>query len=95
MAVLAAVAPFGFSFDPVRLLLAYRQAGIATAQFYRNETSPPTVAEALKAAKQTGVRFDSIHGVFGYHLDPSSDDPRHRAICLEVYEAEGLSLIHI
>lgn len=89
MAVLAAVAPFGFAFDPVRLLLAYRGAGITTAQFYRNENSPPTVAEALKAATQAGVRFDSIHGVFGFHLDPSSDDPSHRATCLEVYEAEG------
>lgn len=89
MAGLAAVAPFGFSFDPVRLLRAYRDAGISAAQFYRNERNPPTVAQALKAAKQAGVRFDSIHGVFGFHLDPSRNDPKHRAICLELYEGEG------
>lgn len=89
MAVLAAVAPFGFSFDPVRLLRAYCDAGITTAQFYRNEQNPPTVADALKAAQQAGVRFDSIHGVFGFHLDPSSEDAAHRQHCLEVYEAEG------
>lgn len=89
MPALATVAPFGFAFDPVRLLRAYREAGITTAQFYRNEQNPPTLAEALRAAEQAGVRFDSIHGVFGFHLDPSSEDAGHRRQCLDVYRAEG------
>lgn len=89
MSNLAAVAPFGFSFEPVRLLRAYRDAGATTAQFYRNEQNPPTVAEALAVAEQAGVRFDSIHGVFGFHLDPSSEDATHREHCLKVYESEG------
>jgi len=86
---LAVVAPFGFSFEPVRLLRAYAAAGITTAQFYRNEQNPPTLAQALGAAEAAGVRYDSIHGVFGFHLDPSSDDPAHVAHCLKVYESEG------
>lgn len=89
MAVLAAIAPFGFAFDPVRFLSAYRQAGCTTCQFYRNEQRPPTVADALKAAETAGMKFDSIHGVFGFHLDPSSPDERHRKRCLEIYEGEG------
>ncbi|MFN0012388.1 MAG: sugar phosphate isomerase/epimerase family protein [Phycisphaerales bacterium] len=89
MAVLACIAPFGFSFDPVRFLAAYRAVGCTTAQFYRNEQKPPTVAQALAASDQAGIRFDSIHGVFGFHLDPSSSDARHRQRCLEIYEAEG------
>lgn len=86
---LAVVAPFGFSFEPVRLLRAYAAVGVTTAQFYRNEQNPPTVAEALRAAEAAGVRYDSIHGVFGFHLDPSSDDPEHVEHCLKVYESEG------
>lgn len=89
MAVLACIAPFGFSFDPVRFLAAYKAVGCTTAQFYRNEQKPPTVAQALAAAGSVGMRFDSIHGVFGFHLDPSSSDARHRQRCLEIYESEG------
>lgn len=89
MAHLACIAPFGFSFDPTRFLAAYRAVGCSTCQFYRNEQRPPAVADALKAASQAGLRFDSIHGVFGFHLDPSSSDERHRQRCLEIYEGEG------
>lgn len=89
MASLACIAPFGFSFDPTRFLAAYRAVGCATCQFYRNEQRPPTIADALKAAEVAGLRFDSIHGVFGFHLDPSSPDERHRKRCLEIYEGEG------
>ena len=86
---LACIAPFGFTFDIRRFLRAYAQAGCTTCQFYRNEQNPPTVREALAAAADAGLRFDSIHGVFGYHLDPSSPDAGHRAHCLKVYEDEG------
>lgn len=89
MASLAVTAPFGFTFDTVRLLRAYKALGVCTAQFYRNEKAPPTVAEALKASTDAGVPFDSIHGVFGPHLDPSGPDAVHREHCLKVYEDEG------
>ncbi len=89
MASLACIAPFGFSFDPTRFLAAYRAVGCVTCQFYRNEQRQPSLGDALKAAELAGVRFDSIHGVFGFHLDPSSPDERHRKRCLDIYEAEG------
>ncbi|MGD9690248.1 MAG: sugar phosphate isomerase/epimerase family protein [Phycisphaerales bacterium] len=89
MATLACIAPFGFSFDPTRFLAAYHSLGCRTCQFYRNEQRPPTIAEALKSAELAGLRFDSIHGVFGFHIDPSSPDERHRKRCLEIYETEG------
>lgn len=89
MANLACIAPFGFSFDPTRFLAAYRSLGCTTCQFYRNEQRPPALADALKAASTAGMRFDSIHGVFGFHIDPSSADERHRKRCLEIYEGEG------
>ncbi|MGH7130547.1 MAG: sugar phosphate isomerase/epimerase family protein [Phycisphaerales bacterium] len=89
MPALAVTAPFGFTFDPVRFLKAYRAAGISQAQFYRNEAKPPTVAQALTASHAAAVPFDSIHGVFGEHIDPTSPDPAERQRCLGIYEAEG------
>ncbi|CAN5733786.1 hypothetical protein BH11PLA1_BH11PLA1_06290 [soil metagenome] len=89
MARLAVTAPFGFTFDPPRLLKAYRALGVQTAQFYRNEKAPPTVAEALRASDAAAVPYDSIHGLFGPHLDPTSPDAAHRDHCLRVYEDEG------
>lgn len=89
MAHLAAIAPFGFAFDPARFMAAYRMMGVTTTQFYRNEKKPPTLAEALRAAASAGVRYDSIHGVFGEHIDPTSPDADHRARCLDLYEDEA------
>ncbi len=89
MPVLSAIAPFGFSFDPTRFLSAYRSIGCSTCQFYRNEQRPPKPSEALKAVSDAGLRFDSIHGVFGFHIDPSSPDALHRKRCVDIYETEG------
>ncbi|MBC7835261.1 MAG: sugar phosphate isomerase/epimerase [Phycisphaerales bacterium] len=89
MAALATIAPFGFDFDPARLLAAYRALGCTACQFYRNEAKPPTVREALDAAAAGGLIFDSVHGVFGFDYDPSSPDPSERARCLDVYEQEA------
>jgi sugar phosphate isomerase/epimerase len=89
MPYLSAIAPFGFNFDPVRFLAAYRSLGAGAAQFYRNEQKPPSVAEARRAAESVGMSYDSIHGVFGFHLDPSSPDPDHRKRCVQIYADEG------
>lgn len=89
MTEMAVITPFGFSFEVVRFLNAWKSLGCTRAQFYRNEQKPPTLAEALAAAAATGIRFDSIHGVFGEHIDPSSPDVGHRAKCLATYEDEG------
>lgn len=89
MPSLAVTAPFGFTFEPVRLLRAYASLGATTAQFYRNEQKPPTVSEALAAVREAGMSFDSIHGVFGPHIDPTGPDRAHRAECVRIYEDEG------
>lgn len=86
---LATIAPFGFSFDPVRMLCAYRRLGVTTCQYFRNMENPPTTAQATRAAAEAGVRFDSIHGVFGADIDPSSPSAEHRRACLKIYEDEG------
>ena len=86
---LATTVPFGFDFDPARFMRAYGALGARQVQFYRNEAKPPTVEEALAAARNAHQRYDSIHGVFGEHLDPSGPDDTHVAHCLSVYEQEG------
>jgi sugar phosphate isomerase/epimerase len=86
---LATTVPFGFDFDPARFVRAYRGLGAAQLQFYRNEARPPTTKEALEIARNADLRYDSIHGVFGEHLDPSGPDSSHVEHCLRIYEQEG------
>lgn len=86
---LATTVPFGFDFDPARFMRAYGALGTRQVQFYRNEAKPPTTAEALAAARSAGQAYDSIHGVFGEHLDPTGPDPLHVDKCVAIYEQEG------
>ncbi|MBL8763376.1 MAG: sugar phosphate isomerase/epimerase [Phycisphaerae bacterium] len=90
MPLLSVIAPFGFSFDPARFLSAYHTVGVRSASYYRNESNQPALKDVLAAARAAGMSFDSMHGVFGFHLDPCSPDPEHRRHCLLVYEREGL-----
>ncbi|MBL0927309.1 MAG: sugar phosphate isomerase/epimerase [Phycisphaerales bacterium] len=86
---LATVLPFGFDFDPARFMSAYAAMGVRVAQFYRNVEKPPTAAEAVRLVRGLHCEFDSIHAVFGAHIDPSSPDPEHRAECLRIYADEA------
>lgn len=88
-ATLSTTAPFGFDIDTVRFLDAFRGVGCTSCQFFRNPEHPPTAAEALRVVAAAGMAFDSIHGVFGPDVDPSSPDATHRAHCLGVYEEEA------
>jgi len=89
MRQLSTTAPFGFEFDPARFLATYRALGCRWAEYYRNTVNPPATAQALRIADAAGVRFDSVHGVFGHDIDPSSPDKAHRDQCLRIYEREA------
>lgn len=89
MARLATIAPFNFEFDTVRFLRAYRRAGCSHAQFYRNDKTPFEPAKAIDCAREAGLEFDSIHGLFGASLDPSAPDKNTRLASVDVYEREG------
>lgn len=86
---LSTTAPFGFSFDPREFLEVYRRLGCRSAQFYRNPDNPPTTSEALRIAADADMRFDSIHGLFGAAIDPSSEDADERRRCVALYENEA------
>lgn len=86
---LTTVIPFGFEFDPARYIAAYKTLGCTGAQLYRNVNQPPTIGFMREVIRDAGLSYDSIHGVFGESIDPSSPDPAHRAHCLRLYEDEA------
>ncbi len=90
MPYLSTVAAFGFpDFNPPTLLPLYRMLGCRGCQFYRNPKNPPVLAEARRIAEDAGLPVDSIHGLFGPDLDPSSLDPQVRKTTIETYRSEG------
>ncbi len=90
MCYLATIAPFGFpDLDPSALLPLYRQLGCRAAQYYRNPLDPPDLAEARRLVEDLGLPFDSLHGLFGPDLDPSSPDEAIRRRAIETYRREG------
>lgn len=95
---LACTAPFGFAEEPGRLLAAFARLGCVTSQYYRKVDDPTdassrhdstNIPAALRVTTAAGVRFDSIHGVFSEHIDPSSPDAEHRRECLVIYQDEA------
>ena len=90
MAYLATIASFGFAdFDPPELLAVYKDLGCVALQYYRNEANPPDLSYVKQVADDLGLRYDSIHGVFGKKYDPSSRDETFRKASVEVYRAEA------
>ncbi|MEX0775467.1 MAG: sugar phosphate isomerase/epimerase family protein [Phycisphaeraceae bacterium] len=90
MAYLATIAAFGFPDIPQPQTLAlFAQLGCRRCQFYRNENQPPTTDQALALARDAGLTFDSIHGLFGVKYDPSSPDESKRRIAVETYQRES------
>lgn len=89
MRQLSTTVPFGFEFDERQYLDVFRALGCRWAELYRNVDCSLSAEQALRVADSAGMRFDSVHGVFSWHIDPSSPDPAHRDRCLKIYEDEG------
>jgi len=89
MACLATVLSFGFDpMPPDRLLPLWAELGCTRGQFYRNTDNPPDYADARRMAEDAGVPIDSMHGVFGVRLDPSSPRRAVRRAALDAYRRE-------
>lgn len=90
MAYLATIASFGFAdFDPPTLLAVYKELGCVTLQYYRNQDNPPELKYVKQVSDDLGLKYDSIHGVFGRKYDPSSLDETFRKASVEVYRREA------
>jgi sugar phosphate isomerase/epimerase len=96
VARLASIAAYGFDDLPTaRLLAVFARLGVSALQFYRNEAKPPTAADARRIAADAGLRFDSVHGVFGPQYDPSSPDDSVRRSSVAAYRCEGLLALEL
>lgn len=94
-ATLSTIAPFGYDIDITRFLEAFQAIGCTSFQFSRNRERPPSAAEVLATASRVGMSIDSMHGMFGPDLDPSSPDPAQREHCLKVYEKEAMFALEL
>jgi len=89
MACLATVLSFGFDpMPPDQLLPMWAELGCTRGQFYRNTDNPPDYAQARRMAEDAGVPIDSMHGVFGLRLDPSSPRKAVRRAAIDAYRRE-------
>jgi len=69
-----------------RLFAALGCAGVQA--FWRGEAKFDLDAEAERV-RRFGLAFDSVHGAFGPHIDPSSPDHETRARTIHTHERDG------
>jgi len=86
---LGTIGAFGFAdFDPPEIIGLYRQLGATVVQAYRRRDSDITPAHIRAVCDDLGMGVDSMHGLFGEDLDPSSEDEAVRRRTIEVYRSE-------
>ncbi|MFW6065730.1 MAG: sugar phosphate isomerase/epimerase family protein [Planctomycetota bacterium] len=87
---LGTIAPVGFEdFPPETYLGCFRRLGCTAVQAYRNEQAGITAEQIRDAVAVGGMPCDSLHGLFGADLDPSSTSEKRRRRAVETYKSEG------
>lgn len=87
---LGSVAPLGFpDFPPALWLGSMRKLGCTAFQAYRNPAAQLSIEEMRRILAATGIRCDSLHGLYDAGLDPSAPDESVRVRSVEVYKSEG------
>ncbi|MCK6483840.1 MAG: sugar phosphate isomerase/epimerase [Phycisphaerae bacterium] len=90
MMTLGTTGAFGFEdFHPPEVLGLYAQAGCTIVQVYRNRLRHITSRDILAMMPDEPLTIDSIHGVFGDDLDPSSEDEAFRRQTVDTYKREA------
>src|SRR5438309_11112835 len=90
MMTLGTTGAFGFEdFHPPEVLGHYARAGCKIVQVYRNRQRQISPKDILSVVNQFPMRVDSIHGVFGDDLDPSSEDESMRRQTVDTYRREA------
>ncbi|MDY7011147.1 MAG: sugar phosphate isomerase/epimerase family protein [Planctomycetota bacterium] len=90
MVKLGTIAAIGFDeSDPHELLGCYRQLGCQVVQAYRNQGRHVSLSEMRDAIAAGGMPCDSLHGIFGEHIDPSSPDEQTRRFAVDIYKREA------
>ena len=87
---LGTVAPIGFDDFPRGAWLArLRRLGCTVVQAYRRQDAGLTAAEMRDYLDAGELPCDSLHGLFGASLDPSSPHEGLRRSTVETYRSEG------
>lgn len=90
MMTLGTTGAFGFEdFHPPEVLGLYAAAGCRVVQVYRNRLRHITARDVRALMPDQPLTIDSIHGVFGDDIDPSSEDEQHRRRSVEIYHGEA------
>lgn len=76
-------------FPPETYLDCFRRLGCEAVQAYRNDQAGITVRQIRDAVAVGGMPCDSLHGLFGPDLDPSSTSEKCRRSAVETYKSEG------
>lgn len=95
---LGSVAPVGFQdFANPDWLAAMKDLGCSSVQMYRNRhgndeshDGPVTTEQMLRYVRQANLPCDSLHGLYGQDLDPSSPDEDARRAAVDTFRQEGL-----
>lgn len=87
---LGTVAPIGFDTFPRQTWLArLGRLGCTVVQAYRRQDAGLAAAQMKDYIDAGGLPCDSLHGLFGPSLDPSSPDEATRQFAIETYRSEG------
>jgi len=90
MMTLGTTGAFGFEdFHPPEVLGLYARAGCRIVQVYRNRLRNISARDVRALMPDEPLTIDSIHGVFGDDIDPSSEDESHRRRSVDLYRAEA------
>jgi sugar phosphate isomerase/epimerase len=88
--VLGTVAPIGYEeFASPEWLASLRRLGCSVVQAYRNQAVPVTTRQMVEHILAGGMPCDSLHGVYGGRLDPSSPNEDDRQYTVRALKREG------
>lgn len=87
---LGTIAPIGFEdFASPRWLACMRRLGCKVVQAYRNRQADVTIEQMKQYIRAGQMDCDSLHGIYGDDVDPSSPDERIRSRGVEAFKDEG------
>ena len=90
MPLKATIAAFGYAdLDPEAVLARYAAAGCRVCQVTRNPEAAFDIQAAGRVCSDAGLEIDSLHGLFGPELDPSSPESVVRRRTVDLYKSEA------
>lgn len=90
MMIYGTTGAFGFDdFPQPEVVGLYAAAGFEVVQAYRNPAKRLSARDILATLADLPVRVDSLHGIFGDDIDPSSEEESARRSTIDLYAREA------